>query len=167
MPSRGNLRATASVSCTRRSATARVVALLMLSASVPARALLFFQSPEWPAVKQTMRERHPAVPQLSTPQRRDRLADAPRAQPVLLDARAPAEFEVSRLLGALEGRAKDAPVVVYGSVGARSAALTDKLIRDGWGNVSHLEGSIFEWANPGLRLSPSAAQILSTSPFNE
>ena len=125
-----------------------------------------------------MRERYPAVPQLSTRQLRDWLAAAGRAQPLLLDARARStrlshlqgERQVSDLgaaLRALEGRAKDAPVVVYWSVGVRSSALADSLIREGWRNVSNLEGSLFESANLGLPMVRGAEAAANMHPLRQ
>ena len=151
----------------------------MSVAAAPAQAQFFFQTPEWPATKQSMRERYPAVPQVSTAQLRDWRVDTTRAQPLLLDARAPAEFEVSHLLGAhrasdlaaalraLEGRAKDSPVVVYCSVGVRSTALADQLIREGWRNVSNLEGSMFEWANLGWPVYRGAVPASKVHPYDK
>ena len=125
-----------------------------------------------------MRERHPSVPQLTTAQLRSWLADASRAPPLLLDARAPAEYAVSQLkdarlapdlaaaLRALEGRAKDAPIVVYCSVGVRSSALAEKLISTGFRNVSNLEGSIFEWANLGYPVYRGSAPATKVHPYD-
>ena len=80
---------------------------------------------------------------------------------VLLDARAPAEFAVSHLDGARridpehpsarEIRALDrgARVVVYCSVGFRSAIIESWLHEQGFDDVYNLAGGLFEWANEG------------------
>ena len=150
--------------------------LVVLAMPSPA---FFHRAPEWPALKQSVREHHPSVPQLATEALHAWLADAARTQPVLLDARAPAEYQVSRLkdarlasdleaaLRVLEGRAKDVPIVVYCSVGVRSSALAEKLIRAGWRNVSNLEGSIFEWANLGYPLFRGAEPASKVHPYND
>jgi len=153
--------------------------LLIALPGAPVHAFSFFNRvPDWPALKQSMRERHPSVPQLTTTQLRAWLADEQRLQPILLDARAPAEYEVSHLkdaraapdlaaaLRALEGRPKDAPVVVYCSVGVRSSALAEKLIAAGYPNVSDLEGSIFEWANLGYPVYRGAAPATKVHPYD-
>lgn len=152
--------------------------VLAALAATPAQAFLH-RAPDWPALKQSIRERHPSVPQLSTATLRGWLADAARPQPLLLDAREPAEFEVSHLKGArlspdletalrvLEGRAKDAPVVVYCSVGVRSSALAEMLIGAGFRNVQNLEGSIFEWANSGLPVFRGDAPAGKVHPYDD
>lgn len=75
---------------------------------------------------------------------------------VLVDAREAEEFELSHLPGAvreLDARAvaelaKGAKsVVVYDSVGFRSAELVTAANRFDLGNISYLEGGLFAWAN--------------------
>jgi rhodanese-related sulfurtransferase len=89
------------------------------------------------------------------------LDDSTRAHPVLLDARTQEEFLVSHLAGAIRidpyrpilrpirRFPKDTSIVVYSSVGYRGARLADFLARQGYSNVSDLDGSIFRWANEG------------------
>lgn len=83
---------------------------------------------------------------------------------VLLDAREPAEFAVSHIPGArfvgfknfdpatVEHLPKDAPIVLYCSVGYRSGKVGKRLQKLGFTNVRNLYGSIFEWANEGFPL---------------
>ncbi len=90
--------------------------------------------------------------------------DSGRVQPVVLDARTNPEFQLSHLRGALpidpyrpslasvRAFAKDTPVVVYSSVGYRSARVADWLAKAGYTNVRNLTGSIFQWANEGRPL---------------
>ena len=47
----------------------------------------------------------------------------------------------------LAARAKNDPIVVYSSVGYRSARLAHWLAGQGYTNVRNLAGSIFQWAN--------------------
>jgi len=79
---------------------------------------------------------------------------------VVFDVRSEAEFEVSHLKGArrlepdgsnLQSLAlpTDAVVVVYCSVGVRSAGIVDELEEAGFTEVYNLEGGIFGWANEG------------------
>lgn len=80
---------------------------------------------------------------------------------VLLDARELKEYEVSHLKNAkyigyddfdisrLQGIDKNAPVVVYCSIGVRSEKIGEKLQKEGFTNVKNLYGSIFEWVNQG------------------
>ena len=44
---------------------------------------------------------------------------------------------------------KDAPIMVYCSVGKRSQEITNQLISAGYSNVYNLYGGIFEWVNMG------------------
>lgn len=88
-------------------------------------------------------------------------ADSSRQQPILLDARTETEYSVSHLADAaridpyrpllrpLKGQPQDAPIVVYASVGYRSARVAEWLKRQGYTNVQNLEGGIFRWANDG------------------
>ena len=85
--------------------------------------------------------------------------DAGRTAPLVLDARTAVEYEVSHLRDAiridpgrpslrpLAARAKNDPIVVYSSVGYRSARLAHWLAGQGYTNVRNLAGSIFQWAN--------------------
>ncbi|MFM2268217.1 MAG: hypothetical protein RL757_1658 [Bacteroidota bacterium] len=80
---------------------------------------------------------------------------------VLLDAREPKEFAISHIEGAVncgydnfDGNSvknlnKNAPIVIYCSVGYRSEQIGKKLKKMGFLNVRNLYGSIFEWINRG------------------
>ena len=100
--------------------------------------------------------------------------DPGRTQPLVLDARSVPEFQVSHLRDAvfinplrpslrpLRGLAKNAPIVVYCSVGYRSARLAHWLGGQGYTNVRNLAGSIFQWANedrPVFRDGRPTAQV--------
>ncbi len=90
-----------------------------------------------------------------------RWEEGPREErPEILDVRTAAEFEVSHLHGARRVDpqdpsieplriAPDATVVVYCSIGYRSAGIVKQLRRAGITNVYNLEGGIFAWANEG------------------
>ena len=49
----------------------------------------------------------------------------------------------------MEAFARDTPIVVYCSVGYRSARVARWLGRQGFTNVRNLDGSLFAWANEG------------------
>ncbi len=80
---------------------------------------------------------------------------------VYLDAREQEEYSVSHLAGArwvgyddfnlsrLRGISKNAPIVVYCSVGYRSGKITEQLREAGFTNARNLYGGIFEWVNTG------------------
>jgi rhodanese-related sulfurtransferase len=80
---------------------------------------------------------------------------------VIIDARAPEEFAVSRIPGARrETTVKEAStmalgskrVVIYDAVGFYSAELAEALVAGGSGETFYLEGGIFQWANEGRPL---------------
>ena len=122
-------------------------------------------SAAWRAVGATVAARYPGVRTVTT----DALAAEleRRPAPLLLDAREAAEYAVSHLPGArrvdpdasagslaaaLGGVARDRPVVVYCSVGVRSASVATRLASAGFTDVRNLEGSVFRWAGEGRPL---------------
>jgi rhodanese-related sulfurtransferase len=78
-----------------------------------------------------------------------------------IDAREKNEFEVSHIVNAiwigyntphfdaLDGITKDAPIVVYCSVGYRSEKIAETLQKKGFTKVFNLYGGLFEWVNQG------------------
>lgn len=138
------------------------------------------QSPNWPDTKARVRAAFPDVPQLSVTDLEKELEG--QAPPLLIDVRAPEEYAVSHLPGAVnaQGRAltqrvRDAgekrPIVLYCSVGYRSSREAEALRGRGFKNVRNLEGSIFAWANAGnplVRGGPaSQTPTRAVHPFDE
>ena len=90
--------------------------------------------------------------------------------PVLLDTREAPEFAVSHLRGArlvgydnfslatVRDIPKNAPIVVYCSVGARSEKIGVQLKQAGFTNVRNLYGGLFEWVNEGQPVVTAANQ---------
>ena len=134
--------------------------------------------PDLSKTEEEIRAKFPGVKQLSPEDLAMWLADGKRAKPVLLDVRAEEEWRVSHLSGAknsppgtkpedaLAGVAKDAPVVVYCSVGYRSSAYAEKLQKAGWTNVVNLEGSIFQWANEGRPVVDEKGPVSKVHPYD-
>ena len=100
--------------------------------------------------------------------------------PILLDAREPDEYAVSHLQGArnvgfedfdldtLSDIDKDAPIVIYCSVGYRSEKIGEKLQRAGFKNVVNLWGGIFDWSNQQLPLVNSAEEkVTRVHPYDK
>jgi rhodanese-related sulfurtransferase len=92
---------------------------------------------------------------------------------LLLDIRDKEEFEVSHLPNAilytknnatLEVTPKSTPIVVYCSVGLRSAAIARQLKEKGFTNVKNLRGSIFMWTNENRPLAGRFSD--KTHPYN-
>lgn len=99
---------------------------------------------------------------------------------IILDTREQAEYEVSHINKArnlpfshfdprmVAKLPKDAPIVVYCSVGYRSEKIGNKLKKMGFTNIYNLYGSIFEWANKGYPLAGDKGKITrSLHTFNE
>jgi rhodanese-related sulfurtransferase len=151
--------------------TAALVALFACACSMK-------KPPEWPAVLAEVRERHPAVTHISVAELAAELAtELATMKPVLLDARARAEYELSHLPGAafapdldsaldVLSRAPNAPVVVYCSVGLRSSALAEELAAHGYTKTRNLEGGIFAWANAGQALASESGPTTKVHPFD-
>ncbi len=129
-------------------------------------------------IKQTVRNKFPAVKQLSTNELAAWMKDANREQPLLLDARKAEEFAISHLRGAinagdeqqvaqaLKNYPPDKPLVAYCSVGYRSSMLAEKLMQQGFTKVVNLEGSIFQWANEGRPVYKGETEVRQVHPFD-
>ena len=92
----------------------------------------------------------------------------------LIDVRTSQEYQTSHIPTAVNiERAgevdldKDAPIVVYCSVGVRSAKFADQLIQLGFSNVHNLTGSIFQWANNGYPLVRGDSPETVVHPYNK
>ncbi|GJM31748.1 MAG: hypothetical protein DHS20C18_07490 [Saprospiraceae bacterium] len=82
----------------------------------------------------------------------------------IFDTRKWEEYEVSHIPGAkylgygdfeasrMDDVPKDAPIVLYCSIGYRSEKIGEKLQALGFTNVSNLYGSIFEWVNHDYKI---------------
>lgn len=105
--------------------------------------------------------------------------DPGRAQPVVLDARTPAEYDLSHLRDAaridpyrpllhpLRGMPKDTVILVYSSVGYRAARVVWWLGRQGYTRVFALDGSLFEWANEGRPMFHGDRPTVLAHPYDE
>ena len=136
------------------------------------------QDLRWSAVERMIESDFPGVPRITTDSLAARLADSTASPPVLLDARANEEVAVSHLAGArridpdasrypaLDSLAADTPIVVYCSVGYRSARVTQHLRAQGFTNVSNLQGSIFQWANEGRPVYRDSVEVEAVHPYD-
>ncbi|MBD2355391.1 rhodanese-like domain-containing protein [Tolypothrix sp. FACHB-123] len=101
----------------------------------------------------------PTVSQITTAEFAAWLIDCAKLQPLVLDARSPAEYAVSHIrtavhidpvtpdLTAASTVSLDTPIVVYCSVGYRSAKVAQQLQREGFSQIFNLSGGLFQWAN--------------------
>jgi rhodanese-related sulfurtransferase len=101
----------------------------------------------------------------------------PASKPLLLDTRTAEEFFVSHLSGAVRidpARPKldvidpteDRPIVVYCSIGYRSAAIAERLKAVGVGRVYNLRGGIFAWANEGRPIVRDGVPADAVHPYD-
>ena len=112
----------------------------------------------WLLIKGLIRLQYPEIRQLSTTDLAQWL-NSNQTNPLLLDARTEAEYRVSHLHNAqlvadnledtiaLKEVKFSTPIVIYCSVGYRSAAIARQLQSLGYQNVFNLSGSIFQWFN--------------------
>jgi rhodanese-related sulfurtransferase len=103
--------------------------------------------------------------------------DTGRLQPFVLDARTAPEYAVSHLRDAvwinpdrpslrpLKGLPKDAPIVVYGSVGYRGARVAHWLAAQGYRNVQNLSGGVFQWADQGRPVFVNGRPAAEVHPY--
>jgi rhodanese-related sulfurtransferase len=120
----------------------------------------------------------PKVPQITTKKFAEWLLDPVKPQPLVLDARTQAEYAVSHLktgvridpmtpdLTTLLTVSKDMPIVVYCSVGYRSAKISQQLQEEGFSRVFNLSGGIFQWANEGRPLFKDEHPTQLVHPYN-
>jgi rhodanese-related sulfurtransferase len=136
----------------------------------------------WRGLGLFLRRRFPTVTSLSSARLAAWLDGAPR--PLLLDARTDEEYAVSHLPGAtridpdaspgsltaqvtaLRGLDGARPVVIYCSVGYRSARAAARLQRAGFGGVYNLDGSIFRWAAEGRPVVRDGERVREVHPYN-
>jgi len=133
-------------------------------------------APTWKEIDRRIHAEFPQVRSITTAELAAWLQNPARPQkPLLLDVRAPAEFEVSHLAQAhlaptveqaLEAIEPGRPVVLYCSVGFRSAKMAAKLQRLGVEKVFNLKGSIFRWANEGRPVYAQGRKVKKVHPFD-
>lgn len=90
------------------------------------------------------------------------------ADVMLIDVRPEEEYDVSHLPGAHRAGARPAPgqaVVVYCSLGVRSADYAERLVSEGV-DVLNLDGGIFAWANAGRPMENEGGATHEVHPYN-
>ena len=132
----------------------------------------------WRAVDQMIASKFPDVPTITTDSLAQRLDASGAERPLLLDARSPEEYAVSHLPGArrvnpdsaavprLDTLSTETPIVVYCSVGYRSARVASRLRERGFTNVANLKGSIFRWANEGRSVVRDGVPVRAVHPYD-
>ncbi len=127
-------------------------------------------------IKWLIRLKFSSVKRITTSEFARRL-EAETPDLIILDARGQEEYTVSHLKDAqrvpaedpslvLKDLAKDAPIVVYCSVGYRSAKVAQQLEQAGFRQVFNLEGGLFEWANQGRSMLKEGQATAQVHPYN-
>lgn len=122
-------------------------------------------------------ERYPDVAWVSADDLARRLGSA-TSRPVVIDVRTAEEYRVSRIPGAvrLDPDERDLSalpppdgreIVVYCSLGYRSAAAVADLQAAGYRKVSNLDGGIFGWANERRTLENAGGAAIRVHPYDE
>jgi len=138
----------------------------------PLLCAFFFHTPSWQEIDENIAKKYPEVKEITIDTLLGRLDQ--QDMPFIYDVRDLAEYEVSHLPGAVHMTApnavtlpKNSEIVVYCSVGVRSAAFAAKLMKKGYRQVYNLKGSIFMWANKGYPLVRGAGEKVKTvHPYN-
>jgi rhodanese-related sulfurtransferase len=145
------------------------VGLCIAAVMVTAMGTFLWQSPSWNQVNLWIDLRFADTTSISTAQLATILesAQSKNPSPLLLDVRTASEFATSHLPGARHVASEQVldfaerelaqldrahPIIVYCSVGVRSAAGARDLQLAGFTQVKNLRGSIFQWANEGRAL---------------
>lgn len=131
---------------------------------------------DWESVDKKIDQEFPNIEFVSTAALVQEYQSGDSAFPLIIDVREQEEFQVSHLQDALNLKTgasisqlypdKDAAIVVYCSVGYRSAGVAEELQQLGYTNVLNLRHSIFEWANKGYRMVNGAGETEKAHPFN-
>ena len=155
----------------------RSVLLVTLLMTVPV-ASVWGQGIGWAAVDRLIESAAPNVPAITTDSLAERLSDSSAVRPVLLDARSAEEYAVSHLNGArrvdpeatsfpeLDSLSRETPIVVYCSVGVRSAKIAKRLRDQGYTHAVNLQGSIFRWANQGRPVMREGRPVHAVHPYS-
>ncbi len=130
-------------------------------------------TPNWESVNASLLSDYPDVQHISI----DTFTEEYASNTLLIDVREPAEYAISHIPGAINLthaeaiadyiKTQDKPVVVYCSVGYRSAAIARELAQYGVHNVSNMQGSIFAWANEGRELVDENGVTDKVHPYDE
>ena len=130
------------------------------------------ESYTWTQVYRQIAQDFPSVREITTTELHQRLQ---REDVVIIDVRTTEEFQVSHLKSAkhytalaeiIKDYRADQEVVVYCSVGYRSAKIVQALQNHGFENVYNLRGSIFMWANQAYPVYQAHKEVFKVHPYN-
>lgn len=127
---------------------------------------------DWNSVNSSIDKKYPLIASISTEVLKEKLD----RQDVItiIDVREPNEFTVSHLPKAINVTDPktiilplETTIIVYCSVGLRSAKFAKTLNKRGYTNVFNLRGSIFEWANNDYPLKRDEQTVTVVHPYNK
>lgn len=135
----------------------------------------------WESVDEKIEREFPSVQTVSTDVLLARYEAAGAKLPLIIDVREISEFQVSHLGNALHlesaeaisdviterGLSKDTEIIVYCSVGYRSASVAADLEELGFTQVLNLEHSLFEWTSKGYPMTSASGSTDKVHPFNK
>ena len=135
----------------------------------------------WESVDEKIQSEFPGVQSVSTDVLFAWYEASDFKRPLIIDVRKDGEFRVSHLDDALHlesaeaissaiaerGLGKDTEIIVYCSVGYRSASVAANLQARGFTKVLNLEHSLFEWANKGYPMTSASGSTDKVHPFNK
>ena len=135
----------------------------------------------WESVDEKIQSEFPGVQSVSTDVVFTWYEVSDVKRPIIVDVRKDVEFRVSHLDNALHlesaeaissviserGLGKDTEIIVYCSVGYRSASVAAELQARGFTKVLNLEHSLFEWANKGYPMTSASGRTDKVHPFNK
>ena len=132
-----------------------------------------FRGIAWKLVKSWVRRSFPTVEQISTATLANQITQD--KQLVIVDARRIEEYAVSHIPGAIRATSvqdlqlinlsREDDVVVYCSIGYRSARLAQQLKTAGY-TAKNLEGSLFQWANEERLLVADDGETTQVHPYS-
>ena len=137
---------------------------LIMVAAVGVALWLAYPPWRWERMKEAIRKKYPNVARIDSKDLKEWFDRRGDQQPVVIDVRPKAEYDVSRLHGARHLRPSETPAalgfserdnvpfVVYDAIGADSPAVVAEFVRLRYTRVQVLDGGIFEWANLGRPL---------------
>ena len=131
----------------------------------------FWDKPTWETINQGIAHDYPTVRHIDADTVKNDLEQGKKM--ALIDVRKKEEYDVSHLPSAVNiihakniTLPKDTPIIIYCSVGVRSAKFAKQLGSLGYTNVFNLRGSIFEWANKGFPVMRGNTKMKAVHPFN-
>jgi len=138
-----------------------------------------FAVEDWAGANQMVNKVQGDLEYISTDDLFGAFQNSPESGMIIIDARAPEEFAVSHLRSAINAEnvekissimalpeSHGKTIVVYCSVGYRSAILGNRLKKAGF-KVFNLKGSIFKWANEGKPVFSGSQETHEVHPYNK